>query len=290
MAHFQNPRHRGFTLTRFVSSFYKTFLRDGLGWLQAGRPRVYLAAFGKHPAWDDHMDDIGLETESLVTLKRVLYLEGITRNLATGAWEKLDDSARLPGFNHIFRWQRGSQFLVGTIMSSRDGKGRAHYPLIFCAHVIGPPAPLAAAIEDTLRSLQAQCSESASTEQIRGFVNEALQNLRGAALSTKSSPSSLPFIQLGELPELAPFRAGKFRARNEPAASQARIARNAPPKMVDLEALIAAVQKQIDEDVPVLLLAPLFATTAWINLIAGNPAPGDFFCLRSSAPAQHPAE
>jgi hypothetical protein len=273
-----------------VSSFYKTFLRDGLGWLQAGRPRVYLAAFGKHPAWDDHMDDIGLETESLVTLKRVLYLEGITRNLATGAWERLDDSARLPGFNHLFRWQRGSQFLVGTIMASRDGKGRSHYPLILCAHIIGPPAPIAATIEDTLRSLQAQCSESASAEQIRGYVNEALQNLRGAALSTKSSPASLPSIQLGELPELASFHPGKFRARNEPAASQARIARSAPPKIVDLEALMAAVQKQLDEDVPVLLLAPLFATTAWINLIAGNPGPGDFFCLRSSVAAQRPTE
>jgi len=269
-----------------VSSFYKTFLRDGLGWLQSSGPRVYLAAFGKHPAWDDHMDDIGLETESLVTLKRVLYLEGITRNLATGAWEKLEDSARLPGFNHLFRWQRGSQFLAGTIMSSRDGKGRAHYPLILCAHVIGPPAPTAATIESTLRNLQAQCSEAAGAEQIRGFVNQALQNLRGAAVSTKSSPPHLPFIQLGDLPELEPFRAGKFRARNEPPAEQARMVRNTVPTLVDLEALIAAAQKQIDEDVAVLLLAPLFPTAAWINLIAGNPAPDDFFCLRASIPAR----
>ena len=27
--------------------------------------RVYLGAFGKHPGWDDHMDDPGLETPRL---------------------------------------------------------------------------------------------------------------------------------------------------------------------------------------------------------------------------------
>lgn len=274
-----------------MSSFYKTFLRDGLGWLRgAGRPRVYLAAFGKHPAWDDHMDDIGLETDSLVTMKRILYLEGITRNLATGAWEKLDESARLPGFNHLFRWQRGSQFLAGTVMSSRDGKGRTHYPLIFCAHILGPPAPTATAIEDTLRGLQAQCSESASAEQIREFVAQALTSLRSAAQLTEPSPPPLPSIQLGELSELEAFQRGKFRARNEPAALQVRIARHTQPRMADLEALLAGIQMRIDEDVPVLLLAPLFARTAWIDLIVGSPAPNDFFCLRSSVPDRRPAE
>src|SRR5437660_1492505 len=124
------------------------------------------------------MDDIGLETDSLVSLKRILYLEGITRNLATGAWEKLDESERLPGFNLLFRWQRGSQFLVGTIMSSRDGKGRTHYPLILCAHILGPPAPTTTVIENTLRSLLAQCSESASAEQIRELLTHPLQDLR----------------------------------------------------------------------------------------------------------------
>ena len=40
-------------------------------------PTVRVAAFGKHPAWNDHVEDIGLESEPLVDLRRNLYVEGI---------------------------------------------------------------------------------------------------------------------------------------------------------------------------------------------------------------------
>ena len=43
-----------------MSRFLKVFLRDPLS------ARIQVAGFGKHPAWDDHIDDIGLNTESLV--------------------------------------------------------------------------------------------------------------------------------------------------------------------------------------------------------------------------------
>ena len=39
-----------------MTRFQKVFLRDQLG------DKVYAAAFGKHPAWDDHIDDVGIST------------------------------------------------------------------------------------------------------------------------------------------------------------------------------------------------------------------------------------
>ena len=71
-----------------MTRFQKVFLRDAL------HGRVILAGFGKHPAWDDHIDDIGLETESLVIAKRVIYSEGIASQISSGAWNQLENSRR----------------------------------------------------------------------------------------------------------------------------------------------------------------------------------------------------
>ena len=54
-----------------------------------GAPRVYIAAFGKHPGWNDHMDDIGLVTESLVEAKRSLYVQGVASQIESRACEAL---------------------------------------------------------------------------------------------------------------------------------------------------------------------------------------------------------
>ena len=53
-------------------------------------PAINLAAFGKHPGWDDHIPGIGLETEQLARLKQSFYVAGIGRQIDSGAWEKLD--------------------------------------------------------------------------------------------------------------------------------------------------------------------------------------------------------
>ena len=53
-----------------MSRFLKVFLRDPLS------GEIYIAGFGKHPAWDDHIDDIGLASETLVLTKQLLYSGG----------------------------------------------------------------------------------------------------------------------------------------------------------------------------------------------------------------------
>src|SRR5947208_1607751 len=116
-----------------MSSFLKDFLQENLG---ADGFELYLGAFGKHPGWDDYMDDLGLETESLVAARQVLYVDGIGGNLNTGTWDKMEEAARIP-IDHRFVWVRENQILVGKMWDSRDGKGRARYPMVVCAHCAG---------------------------------------------------------------------------------------------------------------------------------------------------------
>src|SRR3954468_13704104 len=107
-----------------MSDFYKKFLVEEPRRFSASGRYVALAAFGKHPGWDDHIEDLGLETESLNFAKLVLYVNGIRRQNVSGVWEKLDSAQQLPGFQHVFVWQRGGQLLIGRMWSSSDGKGR----------------------------------------------------------------------------------------------------------------------------------------------------------------------
>ena len=121
-----------------MSEFYKKFLLEDPRRLGTGSGRqVFLAAFGKHPGWDDHIsEDLGLETESLLMVKNLLYLQGIGGQIDRGEWDKLEPHQQVSGFKHIFVWQRGDQRIIGRMWSSSDGKGRTRYPMIVCAHCV----------------------------------------------------------------------------------------------------------------------------------------------------------
>ena len=49
-----------------MKSFFKEFLRDDPP-VDGGAPQICLGAFGKHPGWDDHIDDIGALVKRLTT-------------------------------------------------------------------------------------------------------------------------------------------------------------------------------------------------------------------------------
>jgi hypothetical protein len=85
------------------------------------------------------MDDIGMETEMLITAKRIMYVKGIACQIETGTWAKLEPEMRISDFNHVFLWRRSEQFLIGRIWSSLDAKGRGEFPMVICAHCIGLP-------------------------------------------------------------------------------------------------------------------------------------------------------
>src|ERR1022692_3057085 len=114
-----------------MSDFFKKFLlEDSRKFSDSGR-YVALAAFGKHPGWDDHIGplpgritvaDLGLETESLNLATTVFYVNGIGGQIDSGAWEKLDSTQQLSFFKHVFVWQRSGQILIGRLWSSSDGQ------------------------------------------------------------------------------------------------------------------------------------------------------------------------
>jgi hypothetical protein len=107
-----------------MSRFLKVFLRDPLS------DRVQIAGFGKHPAWDDHIDDIGLTTETLVLTKQLLYSEGIATQLASGAWDQIEKSGNAIEFDHRFVWGRDQQAIVGALRASEDRNGRTRFPVV----------------------------------------------------------------------------------------------------------------------------------------------------------------
>src|SRR4051812_34002960 len=102
------------------------------------QPALHLAAFGKHPGWNDHLDDMGFDTEALVAAKRLLYVQGISQNIDSGAWENLEAPvegaepkalSRLEYFRHDFLWSMPpahaddtTPLMAGRLWSSTDGK------------------------------------------------------------------------------------------------------------------------------------------------------------------------
>lgn len=144
-------------------------------------PQAHVAAFGKHPGWDDHIDDIGVDTERLVAVKRTLYLQGIGGNLDSGTWERLTESQRLDRFDHLFLWRcgdKGEELVVGRLAASSDGKGRGRYPMVVCAHCQGLTAErVAGEISPHLVNALARCGETRSAPDVIEILQETQQGV-----------------------------------------------------------------------------------------------------------------
>lgn len=140
-----------------------------------GVPCAQLCLFGKHPGWDDHMQDMGLNTERLVEVRRTLYAEGIAGNIDSGAWEKLG-AAALAGFDHAFVWRfKGDEFVFGRLWASSDARGRKKYPMVACVHARGHEltrmAPMAS--ESVTRAMEG-CRQERDAQAVRSvFLRES---------------------------------------------------------------------------------------------------------------------
>jgi len=65
-----------------------SFLKRIVQRLNAGEKRgsswkTFTAVFGKHPGWDDHIDDIGLDTHVLIAVKRSTLAPGRSLNASS---------------------------------------------------------------------------------------------------------------------------------------------------------------------------------------------------------------
>lgn len=280
-----------------MSSYHRSFLQED------GRDgsRAWLAAFGKHPGWDDHIDDLGVETESLALAKQLIYLQGISSQIDSGAWEKLEPGSRLDGFDHLFLWQRGRNCLLGCIVSSVDGKGRARYPMIVCAHFVDVAlgrvlTELCPLVENAMSAARA----AASADAVRQILTESRETLRRSLAAPPLGPAGpMP----APIPILSPILGGAalhrilYQIKNHFAPWAAGPGSDDPKEQNVLlrvpQAVAGAAEglglwanfvgSQLSETAPRLLIWPRAGT--WLDAIAGQPAPANFFGLRANTRA-----
>jgi hypothetical protein len=290
-----------------MSDFFRVFLREDARKLGLGTESgLFLGAFGKHPGWDDHIEedertpDLGLRTESLVRAKALLYVQGIANNISSGAWEKLDGARRLQGFSHFFLWQANEQFILGRLWSSSDGKGRTRYPMVLAAH--GLRVPLSWALEFVaphLERLREQCASTRNRAEVAAHLDQARRELRQRLAAGKPSgpPTDLLARFTGD-PQFGPRQEGLFRVLYQ---VQQQCAAFAPGQFnprqdtdhlrsQDLRVPAAGrnaneiftpwtrlLRTQVDAAAPLLLLWPV--AEPWLDIVLGEPTPEQMFCL-----------
>ena len=165
-------------------SFQKDFLRD----FKRGNSTATLALFGKHPAWNDHMDDLGLATPSLRTVKRLLYLQGIAANAAR---EHVESTEPAP-YRHTMLWARDGEGILLRLVESEDGRRRSFFPLVGAVHLdladAGQSLRLAL---PALRGFTDSCRALTSRDAVIAGHRHAQDHLR-AELHHRSAPNDPP--------------------------------------------------------------------------------------------------
>lgn len=284
-----------------MAGFLNDFLHAEIAGLsRKDPPRAYLAAFGKHPGWNDHIEDIGLDTRTLIDAKRYLYLQGLSGQIDLNAWEKLGADARLEGFDHWLLWHRPGECLAGRLWSSSDGKGRTRYPMILLAHVVGVPLlPVLRDVLPLLDTLARQCRGTATAADVQRIIGAGVATLRTAvsraplegdlsplfneSLNAAVAADGLARIFHAVVNQLPPYAPGTInvKAENAPKGRHLRLPRLMGGPEASLASWTAFLMTQIDWSVPVLSLLPV--SEPWIDVVIGEPAGADFFCLRANA-------
>ena len=257
-----------------MSEFSKTFLRERID--DEERPWEHFGIFGKHPGWNDHIEDLPLPTHSMAVAKQLLYVQGIGSQISSGAWSRLAADARLADFGHAFLWIRGRAFLAGVMWASADGKKRAHFPMI--AVVQGGNVArdtILGSIFGQLERIAERCRAVRSAEEVRTIIS-SMDN----SVPFPPDASAGPKITFPAVRESVLQIARDFREKPSPCT-------RLPSDMYDLPRSLrfwARVCTALaPADVPLLFVSPLGGD--WVDLLVGEPAPEKFFCLRAAPQA-----
>jgi len=270
-------------------------------------PPLFLAAFGKHPGWDDHIDDIGLETQPLIEVKQALYLDGIPQQFSE--WDKLDDLGRLAEFKHLFIWRRPTGWFFGKIWSSSDGKGRSRYPMITCAQFNGPDGVDAARrLCPLLKELEAACKQASTAESVRRICRVHQESMRALFTNAKPPAPPMPDSDLMERMQGGPYdesllrviyqvqtqmgayaRGGTARKPGEelPRPQQIRVPAVPDQTLDSMLFWLRFFVSYSDVAVPILITAP--TDESWLDVTLGEPGEHEFFSLRATPKSLPPA-
>jgi hypothetical protein len=266
-----------------MNRFLKIFLRDRLD-----QP-IRLAGFGKHPAWDDHIDDLGLTTQTLVTIRRVLYSEGIGRHVSSGAWNRLEEERQALDFDHRFVWSRKAQSVVGGIWSSSDGKGRSHFPMILCLQISLNGWRAVHRFLPALDDLAALIRTSKHQQTFRDTFGEAQRRLSADSFGdigsevevSESFEQRKPAVLNGMVTLAQGLRTYLKRGARQPDRSMHfRLPAISTRAKESLEFWAGYLETRIRFNVPCLTIAS--AGLGPVDVIAGEPDADDLFCLRAS--------
>ncbi|MGB2863191.1 MAG: hypothetical protein WBC05_07675 [Sedimentisphaerales bacterium] len=264
---------------------------------------IFVAAFGKHPGWDDHIDDIGFETDVFVTVKRILYIQGIGGNIDSGSWDKLKEDQLIEEFKHVFFWYINGNLVVGRMWSSQDGKGRKSYPFVACVQC--SKLPIKWIFENVLPRLErveATCAATTSANDVRMAIQSAGQELRQLAQQCAISPSPViaypdAVARLARHPEMGPNQEGLFRVlyhierevgrhrANSASTMALRSTSLRIPTSQDtmLESILlwnSFLFNMFGKNTPILILMP--QRNNWTDIIIGDPTELQLYCLRAS--------
>lgn len=282
---------------------------------ESATPAAQVAVFGKHPGWDDHIDDLGLTTPRLADAKRSLYNEALAGCIDSGVWERLPESQRLDHFDHVLVWRfQPGEAIIGKLWSSRDGQGRTRYPMAVVAHCVGAPLDIlqrrvTPAVLDAAAAF-ARCPTRQSvldqlvrsTEAVRATLLGSPPQLdddavRRAALRTVATAAGpLGIARLLYTAErdmrffLAPTRSGRPRPRGtttlDTRGKHARVP--ALPGVAPVQNAWDWSTAMLESlglpglDSGVLALVPTRVDPLWIDLIVGRPGAAELTGLRAT--------
>jgi len=275
-----------------------------------GAAEVFLSAFGKHPGWDDHIEDIGIETDHLASLKQLLYVQGIGGTIDSGAWDNLTDSQRTQGFRHVFVCRAPGDVVVGRLWSSTDGKGRTRYPMAVCAQCAGLPLRwVVRTILPRLEALQERCVAVSTAGEVIAVTDRVREECRDLAARADAGEGDFTVSPrtLGELAdrpemgeghegllrilyqierEMSPYLRGNFAAaaRNDelrPIQMRVPACGNSPADVI-LQ-WFDFMFGQLDGGAEVWTIVRL--DEPWVDIFVGEPAPQQFFCFQASREA-----
>ncbi|MFB0556064.1 MAG: hypothetical protein ACETWQ_22405 [Phycisphaerae bacterium] len=270
----------------------------------ASSERVFVAAFGKHPGWDDHIDDIGLETDIIIAVKRILYVQGVGGNIDSGSWDKLQENQPIEEFKHALVWCIDGNLIVGRLWSSRDGKGRTSYPMVVCVQCCQLPLewvlknilPLLERVENT-------CAATTSAADVRLTIENTQKELRQLTQQCEPSPilqaaCTDVMAKLIKYPEMGgPNHQGLLRILyhierevgrdhlDTPKGANfrptlLRIPISPPPLIESVPLWINFLLTKFGINTSVLMLMPL--QKQWMDIVIGEPTHLQLYCLRAS--------
>lgn len=262
--------------------------------------QVRLVAFGKHPAWDDHIDDIGLDTEVPVTAKRLLYVRGIGENIDAGAWADLEQEGSAVPFGHNFVWCHQGHTLAGRLWSSRDGRDRSSYPMIVGAYLQAlSPIWVCERLLPAFTQLETQCMEADTRAQVHACLDAWQHQVAKLELpervndSAPSQPTAL--ANLAAYTEFAPRAEGLVRifyhiCRElgcQPNDAEivperpvlVRVPLDRRQSFTQLQMWTSFLSSWLHPDTIFALFLP--DNRNWADLYIGDPAPNQIFALRA---------